>query len=347
MVGDVMIEKYLLSEEKKKEYRVKYSSSIEICASRQKKTLELSKNGETLKATEDNVVKELKQRLDDATDRYQSKDISAKEYVSVFRKTTDIEQWPSIIVEIDQKVSLKKAADLLDESGFFLSQNAYDIKIYEKYGLFHFLHVHVPPVQTLLFHIEGQPFAKHVFDAERQFKLPEPKPGFKADGLKHSPSLMETVFPEGFPIELKGSGGDVKICIIDSGVDSNHRDFENRIERIESFTGESKATDPCGHGTHVSGIALGSGEASGKQYPGISIHSTLLVAKVLDKNGSGTTQNILSGMRWAYEQGAGVVNLSLGGSGTISDGKSILARACDALVEKGIVVCVSAGNSGA
>ena len=342
------IEKYLLTEEKKKEYKTIYISSIEEYACRHQKTLELSENGQSIENAGRLVSKEFENHLSKAAKQYDSGEISAKQYVGVFKKTSDINHWPSLIVAVKKETPLKIAADQLGKFGYFLSknENELDKNQYDKFSLFRFLHVHIPPEQVFIHHIGDLEFTKYIFDAEREFKHPDPMPTIESVSLKKPLSLREMVFPDGFPEELNHVGSDIKICIIDSGIDGNHPDFKNRIDNISGFTGESKDIDESGHGTHVAGIALGSGDASNKKYAGISPNSKLIVSKVLKKNGSGTTQNILSGLRWAYEQDADVINMSLGGAETFMDGRSVLALACDMLVESGKVVCISAGNSG-
>ncbi len=152
----------------------------------------------------------------------------------------------------------------------------------------------------------------------------------------HAPHLWDLGF----------DGTGVKVAVIDTGIDPNHPDFGDRIIEARDFTGTKPGgIDGHGHGTHVAGIIAGSGEASGGLYIGMAPQARLLVAKVLRDNGSGMTSDVMAGVDWAVQQGAHVLNLSLG-SGGPCDGSDALSTMCDAAVDQGVVVCVAAGNSG-
>jgi serine protease AprX len=139
-------------------------------------------------------------------------------------------------------------------------------------------------------------------------------------------------------------GAGIKIAIVDTGIDRNHPDFADRIIDGDSFVG-GDYQDDNGHGTHVASISAGSGDAQEGTYEGVAPEASLYVAKVLDRNGSGSMSSVMAGVEWAVEQSVHVMNLSLGGSGS-SDGQDALSMTCNAAVDQGIVVCVAAGNAG-
>lgn len=140
----------------------------------------------------------------------------------------------------------------------------------------------------------------------------------------------------------RGSG--VKIAIVDTGIDAAHPDFAGRIAATADFTGQGVA-DGHGHGTHVASIAAGSGAASEGRYTGVAPEATILVAKVLRNDGSGLMSGVMAGVEWAVDQGAQVVNLSLGSPGPC-DGTDALSTICNAAVDTGVIVCAAAGNEG-
>jgi len=134
---------------------------------------------------------------------------------------------------------------------------------------------------------------------------------------------------------LRGEG--VRIAIVDTGIDATHPDVRDRIAAHADHTGTAERDD-VGHGTHVAGIAAGSGAV----YRGVAPAASLVIAKVLSAEG-GTEDAVLAGMSWASKQNVQVMNLSLGGPGSPS---SPLGREVDALAAAGILVCVAAGNAG-
>ncbi len=140
------------------------------------------------------------------------------------------------------------------------------------------------------------------------------------------------------------TGRGVKIAFVDTGIDDTHPDFQGRIVAATSLVGRS-ARDGNGHGTHVASIAAGSGAASKGKYRGVAPEALILAAKVLADDGSGFTSDVMAGIEWAVDQGAQVINLSLG-SDEPSDGTDALSALCDQVVRQGIVVCVAAGNMG-
>lgn len=139
-------------------------------------------------------------------------------------------------------------------------------------------------------------------------------------------------------------GAGVKIAIVDTGIDPNHPDFSGRIAATTDFTGEGDR-DGNGHGTHVASIAAGSGAGSEGKYIGVAPEATILAAKVLRNDGTGLMSSVMAGVEWAVDQGAQVINLSLGSPGPC-DGSDALSTICNAAVDAGVIVCAAAGNEG-
>lgn len=147
------------------------------------------------------------------------------------------------------------------------------------------------------------------------------------------------------PVWQEGlSGKGVKVGVVDTGIDPRHPDFSMRISQVKDLTGEGPL-DTNGHGTHVAGIIGGSGAASGGAYRGLAWECLLYVAKALRGDGTGSMSDVMAGIEWAVQQGVQVLNVSPS-SDVPSDGTDALAVICDAAVDKGVVVCTAAGNSG-
>ncbi len=141
------------------------------------------------------------------------------------------------------------------------------------------------------------------------------------------------------------TGQQVKVAVVDTGIDTQHPDFAGRIVSTMDFSGKGTVQDGNGHGTHVTGIVAGSGAASSGMYRGIAPDASLYIAKALTDDGSGHMSDVIAGLEWAVQQNVQVVNLSLG-SDESCDGSDALSTVCDEIVGHGIVVCVAAGNAG-
>lgn len=145
--------------------------------------------------------------------------------------------------------------------------------------------------------------------------------------------------------QLNNDGEGVTICVVDTGIDATHPDFTGRVGVTADFSGKGSAVDGNGHGTHVASTAAGTGAASGGKYVGVAPGATVMAAKALADNGSGRMSNVMAGLEWAAQNGADVLNLSLGSRGN-SDGSDALSSMCNAIVDLGKIMVVAAGNSG-
>jgi len=146
--------------------------------------------------------------------------------------------------------------------------------------------------------------------------------------------------------DITHGSSEVDIAIVDTGINSGHPDFAGKIAVSVNCTTSSScpvyiSTDPDGHGTHVAGIASAiTNNLTG--VAGLSWEGRLMSVKVLDDSGNGYYSWIANGIYWAADNGAEVINLSLGG--TISS--TTLKNAIDYAVSRGVVVVAAAGNNG-
>ncbi|MFI2411940.1 S8 family peptidase [Streptomyces sp. NPDC018947] len=166
------------------------------------------------------------------------------------------------------------------------------------------------------------------------------------DGVRRA-SLDESVPQTGAPSAWSAGydGKGVKIAVLDTGVDATHPDLKNQVVAEKNFTASADARDRQGHGTHVASTAAGTGAKSGGTHRGVAPGAKLLNGKVLDDDGVGDDSGILAGMEWAAEQGADIVNLSLGSQD--SPGVDPLEAEVNKLsAQKGILFTVAAGNNG-
>jgi subtilisin family serine protease len=103
----------------------------------------------------------------------------------------------------------------------------------------------------------------------------------------------------------------VKVAIVDSGVDCSLPDFQGQIVEKRSFVGGDPCLDTEGHGTFVAGEIAAKLDTQG--IVGIAYSAQLLVAKVVSPEGTIPLTAEAAAIRWAVDNGARVINLSLGG----------------------------------
>ncbi len=160
------------------------------------------------------------------------------------------------------------------------------------------------------------------------------------------------------------TGAGVMVAVLDTGIDLTHPDLAGQVAAQHCFnkqntclpdlTAESdNAQDEHGHGTHVAGIIAGQGVVAA---PGIAPGVKLVAVRVLNKNGSGYTSDILAGLDWVLAHQADfpvqAINLSLGGghyAGSCDQTDAttqLYAAAIETARQAGILVVAASGNQG-
>lgn len=136
-------------------------------------------------------------------------------------------------------------------------------------------------------------------------------------------------------------GQDITVAVVDTGIDLDHPDLEANLVTGQSFvTGTSSADDDAGHGTHVAGIIAAVNNNGG--IIGVAPAANLMSVKVLNSQGSGSISDVADGIIWAADNGADVINLSLG---TVSNSATLKAAVVYAY-EQGVLVVAAGGNCG-
>jgi thermitase len=152
------------------------------------------------------------------------------------------------------------------------------------------------------------------------------------------------------------TGAGVKIGIVDTGVDLTHEDLTGKVVESISCVGsggdvakcQGSAQDDQGHGTHVSGIAAAYKD-NGKGIAGVAPDAQLVVAKVMNAQGTGQGSDVTAGIKWVVDHGAKVVNLSLGDPAqpiTALISENELKDGIDYAWGHGAIAVVASGNSG-
>jgi serine protease len=138
--------------------------------------------------------------------------------------------------------------------------------------------------------------------------------------------------------ETKGSG--VTVAVIDTGI-SVVPDLKDTkfVPGYDFVNDQVAAEDDSGHGTHVAGTIA---QSTNNNYgvAGIAYEASLMPLKVLSSFGGGTVADIAEAIKFAADNNADVINLSLGGGGE----SQLLKEAVDYAYQKGVVVVAAAGN---
>ena len=138
---------------------------------------------------------------------------------------------------------------------------------------------------------------------------------------------------------LRGAG--IKVGIIDTGIDQTHPDLQaNIMGGVSCVSYTTSYNDDNGHGSHVSGTVAGVDNTIG--VIGVAPSASLYGIKVLNRSGRGYTSDIIAGMQWAIDNDMDVINMSLGGSTYVE----AYETATNAVLDAGVVMVCSAGNSG-
>jgi subtilisin family serine protease len=150
------------------------------------------------------------------------------------------------------------------------------------------------------------------------------------------------------PSWARGNGTGACVAVVDSGVQVDHPDLWGKVVASANFTGESLAI-PGAHGTHVAGI-IAAVPDNGAGIVGAAPGADLLNAKALNSAGNGYDSSVASAITWSVDQGAHIVNLSLGSAciqatttGCLSSG---MRTAIEYARNRGVLIVAAGGNTG-
>ncbi len=179
--------------------------------------------------------------------------------------------------------------------------------------------------------------------------------------------------------DVNTGSANVVIAVVDTGVDLNHPDLNDNVwintkeianngvdddqngyvDDVNGYDFTTASADPSpspngidedrdglvdggvNHGTHVAGIIAAEGN-NGVGVSGVMWDAQLMAVQVLDDEGAGFDSDIAEGIRYAADNGADIINLSLGGYGSTT----VLEDAITYAHEKGVLVIAAAGNDG-
>jgi serine protease len=136
----------------------------------------------------------------------------------------------------------------------------------------------------------------------------------------------------------KGTG--ITVAVIDTGITKVRDLNETKFVKGYDFVNDTEAaTDDNGHGTHVSGTVA---QATNNSYgvAGVAYEASLMPLKVLNADGSGTVADIAEAIKFAADNGADIINMSLGGGGE----SQLMEDAINYAYNKGVTIIAAAGN---
>ena len=158
------------------------------------------------------------------------------------------------------------------------------------------------------------------------------------------------------------TGKNIVVAVLDSGTNEKHHDIKNNLwEGLKDIDGDgvddiingwnfiannSVITDDYGHGTHCAGIVCGDGTSG--QITGVAPDAKLMTVKIVGRSGSGTVNQMLSGVQFAVENGANIISMSLGFKHyqVSTAQKEAIRSTFDNVLAAGVIVCAAAGNDG-
>ncbi|BCB86306.1 S8 family serine peptidase [Phytohabitans suffuscus] len=154
--------------------------------------------------------------------------------------------------------------------------------------------------------------------------------------------IDQTWLPLNKQYTYPNTASNVTAYVIDTGIRISHQQFGGRASYgIDTIDGDAVADDCDGHGTHVAGTVGGSGF-------GVAKGVKLVAVRVLDCNGSGSTESVLAGVEWVTANAVkpAVANMSLG----VFDPdrfETVVDDAVAASIASGVTYAIAAGNDGA
>lgn len=163
---------------------------------------------------------------------------------------------------------------------------------------------------------------------------------FPDDPLFEDQWYLDRIGMPGVWTAYRGSP-DIIVSVVDTGAESSHPDLAGRLVAGYNFVHDNLDTgDDNGHGTYIAGI-IGAEADNGFGIAGINWDVSLMPVKSLDMFGAGAYSDVAAGIIFSADNGAAVINLSLGGKSP----SFVLEEAVRYARDRGCVLVASTGNS--
>lgn len=210
-----------------------------------------------------------------------------------------------------------------------------------------FLRITIEPVAVLQILPEMTAVDSASVEAKKDKPAPIEKPTERSLPADQTSWGMEYIYQDSFLAKTEG-GADVKVAVLDTGVNISHPDLQSRVAECTDFTNvrfsvlDGKCEDKNGHGTHVSGIIAADGGSDGLGIYGVAPEALLLAYRVCSATGSCYADDVAIAIKTAVERGANIINLSLGSDKPIS----FITNAIDYAAANDVLIVAAAGNDG-
>lgn len=163
--------------------------------------------------------------------------------------------------------------------------------------------------------------------------------GFNSSSMQMIPWAIKVFDVE--KIWKKSTGKNIKVAVIDTGCDKDHLDIKNNLLKgYNCIENNDNTDDDNGHGTHVAGTIGAINNSLG--IVGTAPDVKIIPVKALNKNGEGSNSWVAKGVKWAVDNGANLITMSLGSTHKSRQ----LEEAISYATLKNVLVFCAAGNSG-
>lgn len=142
--------------------------------------------------------------------------------------------------------------------------------------------------------------------------------------------------------DITTGDADFLVAVVDTGVDADHPDLmDQMVEGVNIRDGGAQYDDPVGHGTMVAGVVGAIGD-NGVGVAGVAWRCGLLAVRVGDEKGQASARHVATGILWAINHGAKVINVSFAPLWS----NRVVQSAAQAAFQRGAIAVISAGNGG-
>ncbi len=146
-------------------------------------------------------------------------------------------------------------------------------------------------------------------------------------------------------LNARVTGADIRVAVLDTGIDLQHPDFQGRVLRSQSFITGEHVQDGNGHGTHCIGTVSGPLNPTRPPRYGVAPDVEIYAGKVLSNAGFGGDGSILAGIDWALRNKCVIISMSLGAR--VAPGtphSALFEEVARRILDKGTIIVAAAGN---